>query len=181
MVVCYNCWLSVHRYNRKIIIPWWYTGSQSTNMLEPLALWGCMPGPLVPRKVTSVRYCLLPAEKNQLQMETTSENIFVWLLLLLFYFHVPLSFHENWGTKDATCRDLCRWKALIWWGAAQYPKGIISDTAITTSVPCSPWHNNWHLGFSGPEPCLPSKDAHACAHTDTARMPGVGFWKGKKW
>jgi hypothetical protein len=41
-------------------------------------------------------------------------------------------------------------------GAARCPEGIVCDTGITTSVPCSLLHDTSHLGFGGPEPyCLP--------------------------
>jgi hypothetical protein len=33
-------------------------------------------------------------------------------------------------------------------------EGIICDIAVTTSVPCSPWHNTSHLGFGAPEPSV---------------------------
>jgi hypothetical protein len=103
--------------------------------------------------------CWLPAEKNQLiDRDSVSESSFVWLPPLLFYSRVPLLFHKNRGTKVTTHRAPCRWKALIQWGAAWCPKGIVSDTAITTPVPCSPWHDASHLGFGGPESCSPPKD-----------------------
>jgi hypothetical protein len=56
---------------------------------------------------------------------------------------------------------------LIWQGAACCPKGIISNTAITTPVPCSPWHDASHLGFGGPELCLPSMDVTPLCDKDT--------------
>jgi hypothetical protein len=36
-------------------------------------------------------------------------------------------------------------------GAARCPKGIVCDTAITTSVPRSLRHDASHLGFGGPQ------------------------------
>jgi hypothetical protein len=43
--------------------------------------------------------------------------------------------------------------------------GIISSTAIFSSVPCSPCQNPSHHGFSGPEHCWPSLDViRACKH-----------------
>jgi len=36
---------------------------------------------------------------------------------------------------------------------AWFPKGIVNDTAISTPVPCSLWHNTFHLGLGRPEPC----------------------------
>jgi hypothetical protein len=41
-------------------------------------------------------------------------------------------------------------------GASRCPEGIVCDTAVTTSVPCSLRHNASQLGFSGPEPCFSS-------------------------
>jgi len=35
----------------------------------------------------------------------------------------------------------CRQKAYIQWGAGWFPKGIVNDTAISTPVPCSLWHD----------------------------------------
>jgi len=46
-----------------------------------------------------------------------------------------------------------RWKAYIQRGAAWFPKGIINNAAISTPVPCSLWHNTFHLGFGRPELC----------------------------
>jgi hypothetical protein len=66
--------------------------------------------------------CWLPAEKNQLTNgDSVSENSLVWILPLLFYSRVPLSFHENRGTKVATRRAPYGWKALIRRGATRYP------------------------------------------------------------
>jgi hypothetical protein len=98
--------------------------------------------------------CWPPAEK----MVTLSESSFVWFLPLFFYSRVPLSFHENRGTKVTTSRSPCWWKALIRPGAAQCPEGIVSDIAITTSVLCSRRHDTSHFGFGEPEPCSPSED-----------------------
>jgi hypothetical protein len=88
-----------------------------------------------------------------LQMDDSiSESSFVWLPPLLFYSHIPLSFHENQGTKVTTRRAPCKWKALIQRDVAQCPKGIVNDTAIANSEPCSPQHDTSHLGFGEPEP-----------------------------
>jgi len=45
-----------------------------------------------------------------------------------------------------------RQKAYVQWGAAWFPKGIVNDTVISTPVPCSPWHDTFHLGLGRPEP-----------------------------
>jgi hypothetical protein len=45
-----------------------------------------------------------------------------------------------------------RRKAYIQWGAACFPKGIVNDTAISTPVPRSLWHNTFYLGLGKPEP-----------------------------
>jgi hypothetical protein len=119
--------------------------------------------------------CWLPAEKNQLtDRHSVSESSFVWLPPLIFYSRVPLLFHKNWE-QVTTRRASRRWKALIQWDAARCPEGIVSDTAVTmpVPVPCSPWHDTSHLGFSGPQPCSPSKDVTPPPST---RTPRVGFW-----
>jgi hypothetical protein len=36
--------------------------------------------------------------------------------------------------------------------------GLFAMFAVTTSVTCSLRHDASHLGFGGPEPCLPSQD-----------------------
>jgi hypothetical protein len=43
-------------------------------------------------------------------------------------------------------------RAHILLGAAWFPKGIVYNTAITTPVPCSLWHDTFHLGLGRPEP-----------------------------
>jgi len=40
-----------------------------------------------------------------------------------------------------------RRKAYIQWGAAWFLKGIVNDTAVSTPVPCSLWHDIFHLGL----------------------------------
>jgi len=45
-----------------------------------------------------------------------------------------------------------RHKAYIQWSAAWFPKGIVNDTAISTPVPCSLWHDTLHLGLGRPVP-----------------------------
>jgi len=51
------------------------------------------------------------------------------------------------------CGALHGQKANIQWGAVWFPQGIVYDTAITTTVPCSLQHDTFHLGLSKPEPC----------------------------
>jgi hypothetical protein len=46
-------------------------------------------------------------------------------------------------------------KAYIQLGAAWFPKGSVKDTAITTPLPCSLWHDTFHLGLGRPEPHYP--------------------------
>jgi len=48
-------------------------------------------------------------------------------------------------------------KVYIQWGAAWFPKGIVNDTAITSPVPCNPWHDTFHLGLGRPEPRYPAR------------------------
>jgi hypothetical protein len=45
-----------------------------------------------------------------------------------------------------------RQKAYIQWCVAWFPKGIVYNTAISTPVPCSPWHGYFHLGLGKLEP-----------------------------
>ena len=45
-----------------------------------------------------------------------------------------------------------RRKAYIQWGVAWFPKGIVNNTAISTSVACSLRRNTFHLGLGRPEP-----------------------------
>ena len=40
-----------------------------------------------------------------------------------------------------------KWKGIVWWGTAGFPKGIVCDTGITTPVPCSLPHNTFHFGL----------------------------------
>jgi hypothetical protein len=119
--------------------------------------------------------CWLPAEKDQLSSGVSrSEKSFMWLLPFLFYFLCPIFIPQELGNKSHPHRAPYRWKALLQWGAAQCPEGIISDTAITTPVPCSPCYDTSHLGFGGLEPCSLSKDVTP----SMTRAPRVGFWRG---
>jgi hypothetical protein len=50
----------------------------------------------------------------------------------------------------------CGWKTYILRGAARCPEGIVCDTAVTTSVPCSLRHDASHLGLVDQSPvCWP--------------------------
>jgi len=40
-----------------------------------------------------------------------------------------------------------KWKGIVWWGTAGFPKGIVCDTGITTPVPCSLRHDTFHFGL----------------------------------
>lgn len=75
------------------------------------------------------------------------------LLFCVFHF-CPM---RNGEQTVTTSRAPYGWKELIWQGTAWYPKGTVCNTAITTSVSYTPWHNTSDLGFHGPEPCLLSK------------------------
>ena len=44
------------------------------------------------------------------------------------------------------------WKAYVQWSVAWFPKGIISDTAISIPVPRSLRHNIFCIGLGRPEP-----------------------------
>ena len=62
--------------------------------------------------------------------------------------------HEEWGKHLVTVhRAPHGWKAYIQWGAAWFPKGIVQDIAVSTSVTCSLQHDTFHLGLDRPEPC----------------------------
>jgi hypothetical protein len=93
-----------------------------------------------------------------LQMETLCQRTPLYGFCHYSYSRVPLLFNKNWGTQVTIRRVAYGWNALIQWGAAQWPKAIINDTAITTPVPCSLQHDTSHLGFGGQEPHSPSKD-----------------------
>ena len=54
--------------------------------------------------------------------------------------------------KAAIQRASRRQKAYIHWCAAWFPKGIVSDTPISTPMPRSPRHDTFHLGLGRPEP-----------------------------
>jgi len=41
-------------------------------------------------------------------------------------------------------------------GAAWFLKGIVNDTVVSTSVPCSPLHDTFHLGLGRPEARQPA-------------------------
>jgi hypothetical protein len=56
---------------------------------------------------------------------------------------------RRWKAFHITPR---RWKAYILWGAAWFPKGIVNNTAVSTPVPCTLWHDTFHLGLGRPEP-----------------------------
>jgi hypothetical protein len=91
---------------------------------------------------------------------------FVWSIL------VP---QELGNETVTTSRDPCGWKTYVWQGAAQCLEGIICNTAITSSLPCSLWHDAWHLGFSGPEYCLPPWDITPLHDEDTC------CWVLERW
>jgi hypothetical protein len=102
--------------------------------------------------------CWLPTERNQLSDGgSVSESSFVWFPPFLFYFPCSISVPQEMGNKVTTHWAPYLWKALIQWGAAQCSEGIANHTAVTTSVPGSPWHDTSHLGFGGPEPCSLSR------------------------
>jgi hypothetical protein len=50
--------------------------------------------------------------------------------------------------------------AFIRRGAARRPEGIVCNTAVTTSVPCSLLHGVSDLRLCGPEPCSPPWDVY---------------------
>jgi hypothetical protein len=77
------------------------------------------------------------------------------LFIYLYLSRVPNKepSHKNWGKHLATVRGAPHGrKAFIQWGAAWFPKGIIYDTAVSTSVPCSLQHNTFHCGLGRQEP-----------------------------
>jgi hypothetical protein len=76
----------------------------------------------------------------------------------------------------ATRRAAYKWKTKIQRGAAWCPEGIVNDTAITTPVPCSPWHDASHLGLGEPLPLLAAYRRYPPSATGTME---VGFWRGK--
>jgi len=48
-------------------------------------------------------------------------------------------------------------KAYIQWGMAWFPKGIVNDSDIPNPVPCSPWHDTFHLDLCRTEPLSPRR------------------------
>jgi hypothetical protein len=38
------------------------------------------------------------------------------------------------------------------WGVACFPKGVVYDTAVTTTLPCSLQHNTFYFGWGRPKP-----------------------------
>jgi hypothetical protein len=64
--------------------------------------------------------------------------------------------HETGGKHVVTFHGAPRGrKAYKQWGTAWFPKGIVYDTAITTSVPCSLRHDAFNLAWADQRPvCL---------------------------
>jgi len=63
---------------------------------------------------------------------------------------------KKWGKHLVTIHGApCGWKAYIQLGAVWFPKGIVNDTAGSTPVPRSLWHDTFHLGLGRPEPHQP--------------------------
>ena len=61
-------------------------------------------------------------------------------------------FHENRVKQTVTVHGVPRGrKVYIQWGTAWFPKGIVNDTAVTTSVASSFRHVTFHLGLGKPE------------------------------
>jgi len=60
-----------------------------------------------------------------------------------FYIHTG----KTYGHRPRSPR---RRKAYIHWGAAYFPKGIVNNTAISNTVPCSRRHDTFHLGLGRP-------------------------------
>jgi hypothetical protein len=54
----------------------------------------------------------------------------------------------------------------VQWSAAWFPKGIVCDTDITSSVPCSLQHDTFHLGLGRTQACYP-----ACVIVTLYRCP----------
>jgi len=79
-----------------------------------------------------------------------------WFIYSFISARVPLKKESSYkmGKKQKFIihRTSHGWKTYIQWGATWLPKGIINDTAVSTPVPCSPLHDNFHLGLGRPEP-----------------------------
>jgi len=58
---------------------------------------------------------------------------------------------KKWEKNMVTIHGAPCGQKAIQWGAAWFPKGIVYDTAVTTPVPCSLQHDNFHLGLGRPE------------------------------
>jgi hypothetical protein len=84
---------------------------------------------------------------------------------------------QNGEKYKLTIHGAPHWqKAYIQLGVAWFPRRIVKDTAITTPLPCSLWHNTVHLGLGRPEPRYPEC---AVATLNTCyrlpRDPGVEY------
>jgi hypothetical protein len=118
-------------------------------MLGPLAPCGGMPELLTPKEVTSIN--------SKGRFLTTGKSLppvvfsasLGWLILSApenkgHHLHRPIQVE---GTDTMGCCPV--------------PRRDHNDTAITTPVPCSPWHNTSHLGFRGPEMSPPPHNEDA--------------------
>jgi len=85
--------------------------------------------------------------------ETPSPEPLVYLFMYVWQSPQKGALLQNGEKHKVTAQGTPRrWKAYIQWGAAWFSKGIVNDTAISTPVPCSPWHDTFHLGMGRPEP-----------------------------
>jgi hypothetical protein len=89
----------------------------------------------------------------------------VGLLLMAFtiiYFCRFLEVHISpTTTGELHSHHPHRWRHIymyIWRGTAWCPEGIICDTAITTSVSLSPWHNTLQTALVNQNPVNPLHD-----------------------
>ena len=119
---------------------WRVTPSPEPSTTHPLIIHISKPPPCSPSRV--------PMERD-----TLSPEPMVYLFIYICQSPQKGPLPQNGEKHKVTIHGTpCGPKAYIQWGAAYFPKGIINDTAITTSVPCSPWHDTIHLGLGRPDP-----------------------------
>jgi hypothetical protein len=102
--------------------------------------------------------CWLPTERDSFWWRTCIAGLLLMAVAISsvsFLWNILVS-QELVNRTITTHRALCGWMAYLWWGAVPFFEGIVCDTAITTSVPCSIQHDASHLVFGGPDPCSPS-------------------------
>ena len=96
----------------------------------------------------------LPCSHNSAPMERDAEFPESMVYPVIYISEDPPIKELSYETEDnymvTTHRAPHRRKDIVRWGAARFPKGIVCDTGITTPVPCSLQHDNFHFGLCRP-------------------------------